>query len=132
MRRCRWPPGAWASTSASITRSGSTRRWPIGRRPRSTRRGRSPGRGSADAHRGRRRPLLALTLFGLPAVLTMGTILLIRPTLREFNAFVHVLDKFMSENINKNFFGADVSPETERPRKDGKIVVTQKGTIQLL
>jgi hypothetical protein len=57
---------------------------------------------------------------------------LIRPTLREFQAFVHALDKLMSDNINRDFFGTDVPLETEETRKDGKIVVTQKGTIQIL
>ena len=31
--------------------------------------------------------------------------LLIRPTCREFNNFIHVLDKLLSENINRRFFG---------------------------
>src|SRR5215207_3467961 len=75
MRRSRWRPAAWATTSASTTRNGCTRRWPTGHRQRSTTRGQSPGRGSADAQGMTRRPLLTLTYFGLPAVLTMGTTL---------------------------------------------------------
>jgi hypothetical protein len=57
---------------------------------------------------------------------------LIRPTQKEFNNFVQLLDKMLSENINRGFFEGDIDFESETPRKDGKIVVTQKGTIQLL
>jgi hypothetical protein len=57
---------------------------------------------------------------------------LIRPTLREFNGFVHLLDKLMSENLNREFFAGRVELESERQRGDGKVVVTQKGTIALL
>lgn len=57
---------------------------------------------------------------------------LLRPTLREFNSFVHLLDKVMSDNVNKDFFIGDIPLEIEKERLDGKIVVTQKGTIQLL
>jgi hypothetical protein len=57
---------------------------------------------------------------------------LIRPTLREFNAFVLVLDKEMSENINLAFFRGEVPHEVERERSDSKIVVQSKGTVQIL
>ncbi len=57
---------------------------------------------------------------------------LLRPTLHEFNSFIHLLDKFMSDNLNVDFFKGDVEVENESEREDGKIVVTQKGTIQLL
>ncbi len=57
---------------------------------------------------------------------------LLRPTLKEYNEFVHLLDKMLSENINREFFGNDVSFESEEERSDGKIVVRPKGTIQLL
>ena len=57
---------------------------------------------------------------------------LVRPTLEEFNNFVLLLDKLMSDNINKKFFKNEVSYETESERADGKIVVQQKGTIQIL
>jgi len=57
---------------------------------------------------------------------------LLRPTLSEFNAFVHLLDKMMSDNINKNFFEHDIELEDEEVRKDGKIIVKPKGTIRLL
>jgi hypothetical protein len=57
---------------------------------------------------------------------------LLRPTLHEFNSFIHLLDKVMSDNINLDFFKGDVALESESERGDGKIIVTQKGTIQLL
>lgn len=57
---------------------------------------------------------------------------LLRPTASEFNDFVLLLDKMMSDNINKSFFGNDVDLETEEERDDGKILVRQKGTIQIL
>lgn len=57
---------------------------------------------------------------------------LIRPTLDEFNSFIHTLDKVISENLRKEFFLSDIPFEREEIRRDGKIVVSQKGTIQLL
>ncbi len=57
---------------------------------------------------------------------------LIRPTLREFNDFVHLLDKMMSENISHGFFRGKVSPEREEVRPDGKVAVHPKGTVQML
>lgn len=57
---------------------------------------------------------------------------LLRPTQAEFNNFMLLLDKMMSDNINKKFFEDDVELESEKEREDGKIVVTPKGTIQIL
>lgn len=57
---------------------------------------------------------------------------LLRPTQAEFNNFMLLLDKMMSDNINKKFFEDDVDLESEEERDDGKIVVTPKGTIQIL
>lgn len=57
---------------------------------------------------------------------------LIRPTLKEFNNFILVLDKILSNNINNQFFKKDLNLETETEREDGKIIISQKGTIQLL
>ncbi|MEP6850618.1 MAG: AAA family ATPase [Acidobacteriota bacterium] len=56
---------------------------------------------------------------------------LVRPTLKEFNDFVHLLDKIVSDNINKKFFQNEIPYETETERSDGKIVVQPKGTLQL-
>lgn len=56
---------------------------------------------------------------------------LLRPTLSEFNAFVLLLDKMLSDNINSAFF-TDIDKEQEEERADGRIVVRQKGTIVML
>jgi hypothetical protein len=61
-----------------------------------------------------------------------GFSFLIRPTTKEFNDFVLLLDQMMSDNINRDFFNDDVELETETVRSDGKVIVTTKGTIQLL
>lgn len=57
---------------------------------------------------------------------------LLRPTLSEFNFFVHLLDKMISDNINKRFFKDDLALENENERSDGKIIITQKSTLVLL
>jgi hypothetical protein len=57
---------------------------------------------------------------------------LVRPTHKEYYDFVSLLDKMMSDNINKKFFGDDVLYEDEVTRPDGKIQINPKGTIQLL
>jgi len=56
---------------------------------------------------------------------------LIRPTKKEYEAFVHLLDKMMSDNLNKNFFKGKVELIVQEKR--GTIFVErQKGTIVLL
>lgn len=57
---------------------------------------------------------------------------LLRPTLSAFHEFVLLLDKMMSDNINKEFFATDLSLEEDEERADGKILVRQKGTVALL
>ncbi len=57
---------------------------------------------------------------------------LVRPTLEEFNSFVLLLDKLISDNINKDFFRNEILYETETERNDGKILVQNKGTLQIL
>jgi len=58
---------------------------------------------------------------------------LIRPTRKEFISFVHLLDKMISDNINKEFFKKnEVTQEVETKRSDGKITISHKGTITLL
>lgn len=58
---------------------------------------------------------------------------LIRPTLKELQDFHATLDKLTSENLNRRFFGElGIALETETKRRDGKIVVSQRGTIALL
>ena len=61
-----------------------------------------------------------------------GFCFLIRPTLKEYNDFVHLLDKATSENINRKFFLNDLPFTYEEVRNNGKVVVHQKGTIQIL
>jgi hypothetical protein len=61
-----------------------------------------------------------------------GFSFLVRPTTKEYNDFVLLLDHMMSDNINKDFFQGAIELETESARSDGKIIVTPKGTIQLL
>lgn len=61
-----------------------------------------------------------------------GFSFLIRPTLKEFNDFTLILDKLISENLNKDFFKGDLKLELEETMKDGRIKVTQKGTVTLL
>ena len=56
---------------------------------------------------------------------------MIRPTLAEFNGFVQVLDKMLSDNIQKAFF-LDEIDDQQKEERDGTVVVTPKGTIQLL
>ncbi len=57
---------------------------------------------------------------------------LIRPTLEEYNNFILLLDKMLSDNIDRGFFKGEVSNEIEMERSDGKIEIKQKGTIQIL
>src|ERR1035437_4194694 len=57
---------------------------------------------------------------------------LIRPTAQEFYNFVHLLDKALSDNINKKFFESDMPVEEDIHRADGKVEVRQIGTIRLL
>lgn len=57
---------------------------------------------------------------------------LVRPTLKEYNDFVLILDKMISDNINKDFFKNEVPYEYDEPREDGKVVVRQKGTLTIL
>lgn len=57
---------------------------------------------------------------------------LIRPTAKEFNDFVHLLDKILSDNMNKDFFRPEVSSQAEALRSDGRIEVERKGSIRML
>ena len=57
---------------------------------------------------------------------------MIRPTAKEFCAFVHTLDKMLAENIDPAFFGSDVAMNEEVTRKDKRVEVRRKGTISLL
>ncbi len=57
---------------------------------------------------------------------------LIRPTLKEYNDFIHLLDKMISENISKEFFMEEIDYKREITNADGKVIIENKGTIQLL
>ena len=57
---------------------------------------------------------------------------LLRPTSHEYTEFVHLLDKMLSENIDRDFFNNEVPFESEETRNDGKIVVNQKNSIHIL
>jgi hypothetical protein len=58
---------------------------------------------------------------------------LIRPTLKELQAFHATLDKLMSDNLSHEFFRASgLELERESTRADGKVEVQRKGTIALL
>jgi hypothetical protein len=57
---------------------------------------------------------------------------LLRPTLRSYMEFVHLLDKMLSENMNKRFFTGDVPLEETIHRRDGRIEVRQRGTLTVL
>jgi len=57
---------------------------------------------------------------------------LLRPTLREYQNFVHILDKMMSENINRDFFQNDVPYEREVEEKDGRIKRVPLNSITIL
>ena len=57
---------------------------------------------------------------------------LLRSTLKEYNDFIHLLDKMFSENINRDFFQGEVALEREVTRADGKIEVKPKGSLQIM
>jgi len=56
----------------------------------------------------------------------------LRPTTKNYESFVHVLDKLLSDNINKDFFGSEVQLEDRIQRRDGSIEVRPRGTLSLL
>lgn len=58
--------------------------------------------------------------------------LLIRPTRREFQNFIMLLDKILSDNLNQKFFRDDVNIETEEEDDQGRVVIRRKGTLMLL
>lgn len=57
---------------------------------------------------------------------------LIRPTLKEFNEFAHLLDKMISENIDLDFFQNEVSYYYEQTNPDGTIQRQHKGSLTIL
>jgi hypothetical protein len=57
---------------------------------------------------------------------------LLRPTQKDFDAFVQTLDKMLSENVDPAFFRGEVEREIRERRKSGEVVVKPKGTITML
>jgi len=58
---------------------------------------------------------------------------LIRPTLEEYNYFISLFDKVISDNLNHKFFKGKVIKEyDERRKSDDKIIVKYKGSILML
>ena len=57
---------------------------------------------------------------------------LIRPTKKEFDNFVHLLDKMISENINAKFFRGEVDATKEVKKANGRVEVRSKGSLQML
>ncbi|MFZ1316929.1 MAG: hypothetical protein WAT31_02815 [Candidatus Saccharimonas aalborgensis] len=57
---------------------------------------------------------------------------LLRPTLKELNGFIHIVDKLISDNINTKFFAGVIDLEAETLRSDGRVAVTRKATLTLL
>jgi hypothetical protein len=57
---------------------------------------------------------------------------LIRPTNREYRAFVLTLDQMLSDNISPDFFMDEVEKTEHIQRRDGSVAVQQKGTIKML
>lgn len=68
----------------------------------------------------------------VPDVRPRGFEFLIRPTLKEFQNFVNLLDKLISQNLDASFFGDDLERERLEAREDGALVSHPKGTLQLL
>ena len=56
----------------------------------------------------------------------------INPTKKNFDDFVHLLDKLISDNINQKFFGEDIEFEKIKEHDDGTIERQRMGTLQLL
>ena len=57
---------------------------------------------------------------------------MLRPTKRNLQEFIHLLDKMIGENIDRKFFDDDIPLEEEKERSDGKIEVQSISTISLL
>ncbi|MGA3133832.1 MAG: hypothetical protein ABSD59_23965 [Terracidiphilus sp.] len=62
----------------------------------------------------------------------MGFNPMLRPTEKEYQEFMHLLDKMLSDNINREFFRNDIPLEEDVKRKDGRIEVRPLNTITLL
>lgn len=54
------------------------------------------------------------------------------PSTDSYDQFVLSWDKMLSDNMDKKFFADTVELEREEVRKDGKIIIVQKGSLALL
>lgn len=57
---------------------------------------------------------------------------MLRPTRRNFNDFIHLLDKMLSENIKRDFFEGDIPLECQVERDGDTVEVQRKNTLRLL
>ena len=57
---------------------------------------------------------------------------MLRPTRKAFDEFVHLLDKVLSENLNRDFFRGDVPLDEEEAIDEHRVRVRPIGTVNLL
>jgi hypothetical protein len=57
---------------------------------------------------------------------------MLRPTKQNFADFIHLLDKLLSESLNRDFFKGDLELERRVPGKNGVYEVERPGTLKLL
>jgi hypothetical protein len=57
---------------------------------------------------------------------------MLRPTLRNYQEFALTLDKMLSDNLNRDFFGGDIPLEDKVTAADGNVEIRPLGTITLL
>jgi hypothetical protein len=77
------------------------------------------------------RPLLFRKTFGEERPRGFGLIL--RPTRNNYGEFIHLLDKMISENINRDFFvGTGLNLFQKTRKQDGSIESHPKGSVRLL
>ncbi len=62
----------------------------------------------------------------------LGFSSMLRPTSLNFDEFVHLLDKMLSDNMDRKFFQGDIPLEERITRRDGTIEIQQLGTITML
>lgn len=55
-----------------------------------------------------------------------------KPTYKEYHQLVHLIDKLISDNINKDFFKEKLELNEIKPQKDGTLIKNPKSTIRLL
>lgn len=54
---------------------------------------------------------------------------LVRPTLNEYNDFIQILDKLLTDNIDKSFFLGDINFKIEKNNDKGQVEITPKGSL---